>query len=557
MAKTLDIKKLVGTISMSDLEQRTSQSLMGKYAGGLFKYYRDHLVDIPTLESYLQLCPGLEDELDNLYAGHMALEKDIESVDPKIKVFQGALFDGLCFIYDSEKNANIGLYTANFSILNHLDVDADVASLVVKKNKEGELKGLRIDTEYNNSTDSFSYKATNARVNLDCHKDNEDPTKRYYMIPYVCILQHMKMMEQFLTMGRTVYVSQEIADGGLKERVISYNKSLLSKYCDNPAAVEDALEPKMFPLSGHFYAPVVGAPSTSSMLTRIDPIKLVEIHGATDKDIKKLGIKKPENPIKDMITTSLIINGLMFVKEEDEGQFVNYLRALPRNELLGDDLVQVSDSNLASYLHSLTKEEMDKVCVIVPVTKKVDSIVKGIGNPRRATKEEIENLRDIVDEHVVKVTIQKSDCTMGSVFGTNNTAILSKLYGKRYFKKYESMAFRFGVFTKFCRGPKSIVKGLKRAGFKSDEETVARLTELMERHGAKSEEFYETAKAYILEGEGVSIKRSEASSTSKAKSNPRMVMVRSMDAYLSPEGKPVNFIKNINIDNIVSCTIFE
>ena len=551
--KVLDIKSVVGKLSLSELEKKLDQTVMGRGAVKLPAYYKSNLASIPTLEAYLGLVPGLEDELEAISTQHMMLESDYETLDRDLRVYQGALFDGLCFVFDTEKNTNIGLFTANLGLLNHLGVENDVGALVLKTNKQGYIKGFRIDTEL--VGDEFTYKAVNARVNLDCHSSSDD--KRYYLIPYVCVLQYFKILQSLLMSGKTIFISQESSSGSVKERIVTYDKGYLSKFSDSTEFVE-SIEPKMFPLSGYAYLPVVGAPSLTSGLTRVDPIKLIEMRRATNADFTRLSIKKPENPVRGMLRDSLIVNGLMYVKEEDIGQFAAYIQALPRsNELLSGDCEKLTDGNIASYLHTLSDDELAQVEGIVPVTKKVDSMVAEIGTPRRASKEEIENLQSIVEDHVVKVTIQKSDCTMGSVFGTKNTEILSKIYGKRYFKKYESMAYRFGVFMKYCKGPKSIITGLKRAGFKQDETTVARLTELMERHDVKSDEFYETAKAYILETEGVSYKRSEASSNSKAKANPKMVSVRSLDAYLSAEGKPVNFIKNINIDNVLSCIIFE
>lgn len=582
-AKNLkDLNDQITSVKSTQLEKRIGETIMGTYTREMDAFYKRQIasklgtVSIPSLQLFDTMANGLREQLIDLYNRQMNGVKGFESVSDDIKFAQGALMDGLCYVYNMKDNS-VSIGTMNFDILWDLDVEFDFRKQIMEKNLKGVIKAYRIDVEYINGDQEFTFKAVNARnYDIDDHKPDTDESKEFALVPYIAGVRLMKLCETILHSGKIMRVRQS-NEGAVKIRFLTEDLEVLKSYCDDPAAVS-AVKSNYFPLKGFFYAPVVGAPSTTSMVSRVNLFDIDNIRAAGVEHIDAAGIKKPTNPIRDLIGDRYFVSAMLELKGKDPEGFVAMLKKLSYQGKLIKNPEMVDAKELSAYLHGVTPAAVEKAYRLVGVTDKINHAMRYFeGKSRPMTEEELKNIQDTLKSYVCKFTIRKNDCSLGSVFATNCGSMLGALYGVYYFGTYESFGARFGKIEKFLKELFSAVNGDTDCSVGSEmwEDAQEEIHEYMKLPFDDEifEDLVEKAKEYEADGEdayvrhmkalfanlcGVDLKRSEAASKAAAENKDNgTFMCRSISAYVDEHGKVVDYYKNLSISKIVSATIIE
>ena len=561
--KTLkDLKDTINKVSVSNLERQFMFTAIAKYGFVLEDYCKNKIkrkdFEIPTLQRLLNDCiPGYAKDAEQIYINKMKDYPGYERVNVATMVSQGALFDNLCFVYDMVKD-NVCLATMNFELLYNLDVEYDMLKQVLTKNLKGIVKAYRIDIEYSNSESGFTFKAVNARdFDIDEPKDDGVEGKRFFVIPYIYILRYMKILEQLLK-NRTLTVLQDV--GGIeKVRVISLDEDILAKFCDNPNAVK-GLKSRFFPLKAFFYAPSVGSPSTTAMVTNINLFNVSNIKPTSEYDFKKYNIQKPANPIKSIVGESVVCNVLMDLKSKDLNAFSDIIDSFPNRKLyLSENVEEIDVRGISKFLHSLSNVGLNKVYKKLGLVEEINRREKLISSNecRQITSDDMKNLEDILKDNVCRLVIQKKDCRLSSVFCTNNKEILKGIYGDDYFGKYEGFSAKFYEFWNWVNdvnnthwGVTSIVSDkLVDCGLTLPKQDVDILVNkiIATKYGKISkEEGKDIIKAFIADSVGASLKRSQSAN----KGNN--ILVRTLKSSIDADGKPYDYYKYLDKSKIIS-----
>ena len=561
-AKTLkELKDNISVVKATQLELRMNTTIINGYSGEIMNYVLSKItstnghIGMPTLHFFLDTFSDVRAKYEEMYISKMQGQKGYEQVDVDTMVAQGFLFDSLCFVFDSQKNT-YSLATMNFELLYDLDIEYDMLKQVATKNKQGFVKAYRIDVEYCNDDKEFTFKAVNPRdFDIDENKLDTQEGKRFFIVPYTYVMFYMKAVEALLKKGYTLRVHQSLS-GIEKIRLITTNQEILSKYCDVPEATK-GLTAKFFPLKGFFYAPSLGAPSTSAMVTNINLFDTTVIKNSLPNDFKTYNITKPSDAVGDMIAEGLIINKLMTLKAEDLGDFYYIIENLPAKRYFAADAENISDGDIAKYLHSLSDFSKKRVYSMLGIEKELARRRAIIGNGRQMTAKEINDIENTFKNGICRVIIQKKDCRLSAVMGTNNKVILQKIYGNPL--KYESFAHRFYILLNWLSdegsnlSDDSIDDELKYLGLGYGSEGIKAVNAYLSTDRNDIDE--ENLKGALADIIGVSLKRSNAQvSTNKVSTN---VLVRTLTARLDENHNPVDYYKYIDKSKIIGGMIFE
>ena len=561
-AKTLkELKDNISVVKATQLELRMNTTIINRYSGEIMNYVLSKItstnghIGMPTLHFFLDTFSDVRAKYEEMYISKMQGQKGYEQVDVDTMVAQGFLFDSLCFVFDSQKNT-YSLATMNFELLYDLDIEYDMLKQVAMKNKQGFVKAYRIDVEYCNDDKEFTFKAVNPRdFDIDENKLDTQEGKRFFIVPYTYVMFYMKAVEALLKKGYTLRVHQSLS-GIEKIRLITTNQEILSKYCDVLEATK-GLTAKFFPLKGFFYAPSIGAPSTSAMVTNINLFDTTVIKNSLPNDFKTYNITKPSDAVGDMIAEGLIINKLMTLKAEDIGDFYYIIENLPAKRYFAADAENISDGDIAKYLHSLSDFSKKRVYSMLGIEKELARRRAIIGNGRQMTAKEINDIENTFKNGICRVIIQKKDCRLSAVMGTNNKVILQKIYGNPL--KYESFAHRFYILLNWLSdegsnlSDDSINEELKYLGLGYGTEGIKAVNAYLSTDRNDIDE--ENLKGALADIIGVSLKRSNAQvSTNKVSTN---VLVRTLTARLDENHNPVDYYKYIDKSKIIGGMIFE
>lgn len=436
-------KQLIGTVQSTELEKSLGRTIMNGFYKKVDSEYISHLQDpgenflIPILENMLSNIPALNAKLVELYNKTFGTHKKVMDIPDEIKAIQGALLDGLVFGYDPETDS-MDLYTMNSKLLFGMGTDVEfIDDKVVDKNIVGEYKGYRIDITYKDGSKSFEFKAVNHRKKLDSN---------IVFVPYLAILRGMKLVESFIDGGAVLSLIQ--SQNGLdKTRVVTKSTKLLEEFCDDPAAVE-YITCQYFPLKGICYLPVVGAPSTTAMVTKVELLHLMRINKLKNKsELKKLNVYKPENPIRTMLAENTVVQVLEQMDATDHEGYMKLIKRFPKSGKYLEG--EVSPVMISKYLHQISEADAEKVYGMVPgvlesmgrksfLMNDFKVIYKQDGK-RALLPDELESM---AEGGIIKVLCRKQDCTTYTVIGTNNERLLEALYGNDYAGKFEGESNR-------------------------------------------------------------------------------------------------------------------
>lgn len=557
--KTLsELKNTITVVNSSKFEENLKSTLISNYVDSVNNYLIKQLnsqrgnISLPTMQNFLEMNPGYKEELVSLYSEKMYNVPGYETVDVDTMITQAALFDGICFVYDSFKDEYC-LATMNLDILYDFKIEYNMLRQIMMKNLRGVAKGYRIDIEYSNSGENFSFKAVNAHdFDIDDSLPDTSPNKRFFLVPYIFVVQLMKMIEAKLNKGSILRIHQNVR-GTEKVRFVSKNKDVLSKMCDIPEAVRN-VSTRYFPLKGFFYAPVVGAPSTTAMVTNINIFDIEKIKVASEEDFKKYSVHKPVNPVKDLIGETLVSNKLMCIKSIDEDRFTSIIDKLPyRDNLLPKNAMQISEVGISKYMHSLTPKGINMVYNVVEVINELDRRMKLFnGEYRVMTQNDINNINKILKERICRIVIQRKDCKLSSVMCTNNTNVLKYIYGDDYVKVYEGFNMKYYAFynrLNYIYNEDDITSDLLDTyGLPCDDEDVEYVKDYF-----NYKKDPDILKRYFAERLGIDVKRTNSFANIEKNG---LVLSRSLSAYVNVDGDVVDYYKYIDRKHIVSGIIF-
>lgn len=546
-------KSITGEVRSTELEARLGTTIMGGYVNEIDNFFKsifgqEKNVSLPTLGYLFEIIPELKEKMISKYNMEMGLEKGVEDIPEDLKASQGALLDGLCFGYDvneTDPSKQYALYTLNFKLLTDMGVDSiDKPGLCMKQNEKGLVKGYRIDVEYNSTPESFSFKAVN-------HRKAIDDDKEVLLIPYLAVLRLMLIIENFINSGMVLKLSQDL-EGLEKVRCVTTNRKVLKAFSDSPDVV-DSLESAFFPLRAFFYAPVIGAPSTTAMVTNINLFALDEMKKLRSmKDIRALGVEKSENPVYDVMLDVSISTSLMKIKSENPERFVELLKGLPKSDKylnITENGEGIGGATISKYLHSLKNKEKNAVLKKIPEAQKKMEVLKDVGTESRsATSEELKNLKSVLRTSLCKILIRKKDCKLSTVFGTNSPNILQSVYGKDYFAQYEGFNLRFDRLLRYLSMGRPVEIALKENGFQNDEDILKKIEEITKAGAVDKESFAEALKTAVAEREGVK---------TRAKSSTNNILVRLLNAYITEDGTVEDYYRFVDESKIISVQIYN
>ena len=536
-------------VKSTDLERNLGRTITNNFYKYIDNFYTQYLSDksnnfvVQSLNPMLEDLPQLKAKLIDLYNKTFGMESGVESIPDEIKAVQGALLDGLVFGFDLETQAT-ELYTMNAKLLYGMDSNVEfIDKKVMDKNKVGEYKAFRIDVTYKEGSKSFEFKAVNHRKVL-----NGDTI----FIPYLNILRGMKLVEHFLDSGSVLKVVQNI--GGMeKVRVITKSTKVLAEFCDDPSVVE-YLNCEYFPLTGMMYVPVVGAPSTTAMMTKVNIFSLDYVSKCKNMaSIVKMGIYKDDNPVRTLVAENVIVQMMEKIKATSPDEYNKILKKLPHSKSLSNVEGEVTPIMLTKYLHQLSKADAEKVYSVIPgvqeeigykkfLLNSPKSVYKASDATKPITKQEIYKL---LDNNICKILCRSSSCMLSSAICTNCNEYLSRLYGKDYYGKYESLGARCSAMLEEYRQGRPAKDCCK--DYCIDFNAFTEIVNTPEFEGMSSDEF----KSVYAKKMGIRTRSSNNSSDSPN------INVRQCFATRTEEGTVTDYYKSINVSQILQIGVLN
>lgn len=536
-----------GILKVAELQERLLKTYQFKHYKDIDTFFINRIktgnISIPTNGFYCEdLVPEHKQELIELYDKTFGVFDKVELIPEAVKVSQGALLDGLHYGYDVNSNT-FELYTMNPGLF-----DSDMLILsdkmlkdIFKKNLNGDLKCLRVDLEYyqNVEDSAVTYKFVN-------HRKVIDDESNVLLVPVVAGIRLCSAIMSFLDRGMVLKVTQDIG-GVSKVRCITQDKEILKHYSDSPEIIEGmSTRAQYYPYKGFLYAPVIGAPSTTAMVTNIHLFNLEEIRRVNSyKELQELGIQKAKNGLEILITELSIETCLMQLKGNDQESFEKVIEKLPKfKEFTANmELEDISTKTVASYLHSVKNADVKKMLTVVPGAKdKFDNLASMF---TKTTPISVEEMKLCIGTGVVKVIIKKADFTLSSIICTNSSKVLSMVYGENYVSHYEGFSVR-------VRGAINYYKGTGNVNLK---EAFLRYGFLQAEAGAINESF-RGSKSLPTEDEITEVAYAVCGKKQTASKQSDNIMVRTLDAYIS-KGKAVDYYRYIDPSRVVSAILIS
>lgn len=490
-------------------QQDIVNMVVDKYLGDL----KTGNINIPSVQSLAEEYPEYAESMIRLYDGTFGLFDHVDEIPNAIKIAQAAVIDSFCYFYNVGDNTLGGICTLNTVILGQESIlDQKVLKKAFTLNTEGRIHSLRVDFDFSYySTEDVAYKTVAHKAVLD--EDN------IVLVPYVAGYRFCRLIAGFLEKEFIIGVKQTLGDGSSKVRLITECQKHLTNYCDDPKACE-GLTSEYYPTQGYFYAPVLGAPSTTAMKTRINIFYVSNITRITSYEkCRSLGIQKCKDPIKELCLETAILSTMGDLKIKNPDKYDEVISKLPDVGIMGESFNgDVGILNLSNYLHTATQGIKTKMLKLIPGAQHALDVRLAVtsGSPDSSLTVTADNLRQLARTGVLKIVWKKSNGMYSSTIGTNSPEILRKVYGKDYMGNYESFGVRIRNMEDEMEAlgmPLDIA--LEQYGF--DKSIAPQVKERLQ-----SGENIESAMY------GVMGKKKRASS-----SNPNLFTIRSLAAYLS------------------------
>lgn len=554
-------EKLEGVLNTKELEGRLMKTKQFTHPDEMKTHFLErlssegHNISMPTNGYFAEITPAYRQELINLYNGTFGVYEGVTSIPDDLKVSQGALLDSLHFGVDIQTE-EFALYTMNPGLfIPEMTILTDkMLKLIFEKNKIGEVKALRVDLAYkmlkqtpDDCSGSDDYEVSFKLVN---HRKVIDDNEQVLLVPVIGSIMLSSVIQDFIKRG---YVLKTVQDTLNMEKVrcITNSSDVLKKYCDTPEAVSDKLKAEFFPYKAFFYAPVIGAPSTTAMVTNVNLFKLCELKKlSSTRELTQLGVQKPKDPVDSMVQESVVKTILMELKRNNPDELVRVVNKLPRRDELMPNVgeEEITEKHIASYLHTIKRADMVKVFKVVPGAS-------DLFKTRREAFTKCEHftgtggeLNALLKTSICRVIIRKADFTLSSITCTNSRDILMKLYGENYFAEYEGFSVRLrAALSDYNDLGRPFEDAMNAYGLEElANDTVMKSAESLVKEGKCT-----SITDALEEAAYASLQKKKASSAQTSN-----IMVRTTDAYLTGNGAE-DYYRYIDPSKIVNVFVLS
>lgn len=498
------------------------RTLQGKLLGEVANYIVGGIkggsgsVQLPLLQRLFQMNDEYRVKCINIYNGVFGLNEYVVDIPDEIKAAQGAVLDGLCFMFDMVGGRNLGIVTLNNRLIDPSEediVDAKVEAKIMEMNRIGLIHSYRYDFEY----DAYGYEK--ASVKCVKHRTKIDE-ENVVLIPFVVVLSVQEIISQQMKKGNMLAVKMVRASGEEKVRVITENHNHLAHYCDDSGACA-GLVCEYYTMGAFLYAPVMGAPSTTAMKTRVDVFDLDNLMVVQNySTCAKLGVLKVEDAVERVIKEEVVIIKLRELEANNKDEYLRVVGKLMEggsNVFSGMMDGDISSRTVTNYMHTISNTQVDKILGMVGGREEYEKRA-GVFNKEGGRKVESVDLSHELRHGVLKVVWKKANGMYASSICTNSPEILRKVYGDDYFSKYESFGVRVSnAASDIEEVGMPVDVACRTYGF--DETVVQRVNELLTEGKTVTDCFYEALG-----------KKRRASN-----SNPDVITARTLGGYLGSQ----------------------
>ena len=410
---------------------------------------------------------------------------------------------------------------------------------------EGILHALRVDIEYSGK-DVVQAKLTRLTVKTNI------VASEYILVPMESFVVLTEIIKNSLAKGDLLFTTQTL--GGIrKDRFVTRNALVLEKYSDSKAfaqKVSNEVYPQ--PLSLKLYCPVVGATSNTTGLTALHLLNIDKL--AKIKDNGNLVEVSSFGGNIRMVVITLLTNWLYSTYgEETVGQYNSYVEALvdvigqkifleyvneiktPKN--MPEDAI-ISLEGATRIIRDLTDEDLQSLWTTYKekgmVTNNPQELVKLVSEKYNHLGNQIskEDLYSKLSNGLLKVVTTKKDGSFSTMYVTNDSNILARVYGENYLIEFESLGVRIRMAKEYIeQGELTFDEVMTFLGF----------DELVGKGAITAKENLKIFENYIANDSGYKPRKSN--------SNENLVLARRVFGVVGPSGVD-GYYCNIDITKI-------
>ena len=501
---------------------------------------------IPTINMLINAKQGFGQFLLDEFKAHGGVDEGkYGKVDYQIKLWQGALLSSLVVGYH-KPSGKWALYTASEKFISAINPSQEFSiDKIYDKNVEGILHALRVDIEYT-SKDEVQAKLTRLTVKTNI------VANEYILVPMESFVVLTEIIKNSLAKGDLLFTTQTL--GGIrKDRFVTRNALVLEKYSDSKAfakKVSNEVYPQ--PLSLKLYCPVVGATSNTTGLTALHLLNIDKL--AKIKDNGNLVEVSSFGGNIRMVVITLLTNWLYSTYgEETVGQYNSYVESLvdvigqkmfleyvneirtPKN--MPEDAI-ISLEGATRIIRDLTDDDLQSLWTTYKekgmVTNNPQELVKLVSEKYNHLGNQIskEDLYSKLSNSLLKVVTTKKDGSFSTMYVTNDSNILARVYGENYLIEFESLGVRIRMAKEYIgQGELTFDEIMTFLGF----------DELVGKGAITAKENLEIFENYIANDSGYKPRKSN--------SNENLVLARRVFGVVGPSGVD-GYYCNIDITKI-------
>jgi hypothetical protein len=488
---------------------------------------------IPTVNMLINAKPELgQFLLDEFRSRGGVDEGQFGKVEYQIKLWQGALLSSLLVGYH-KPSGKWALYTASQKIISEVNPSLEFSlDKIYKNNVEGILHALRLDIEYTSKSD---FEAKLVRLNV---KTNI-VANEYILVPIESFVVLSEIIKGSLAKGDLLFTMQTL--GGIrKDRFITRNATILDKYSDSKAfAQKVSNEVYSQPLSLKLYCPVVGATSNTTGLTALHLLNLDKL--AKVKDNGKLVEVSSFGGNIRMVVITLLTNWLYSIYGEEtleqynsyveslvdvigQKMFLDYVNEIKTPKNMPEDAI-ISLEGATRIIRDLTDEDLQSLWTTYKekgmVTNNPQELVKLVSEKYNHLGNQIskEDLKSKLSNGLLKVVTTKKDGSFTTMYVTNDSNILARVYGENYLIEFESLGVRIRMAKHYLeQGELTFDEVMEYLGFE----------ELIGKGAITAKENLEIFENYVSNDSGYTPRKSN--------SNENLVLARRVFGVVGPSG---------------------
>jgi hypothetical protein len=488
---------------------------------------------IPTVNMLINAKPELgQFLLDEFRSRGGVDEGQFGKVEYQIKLWQGALLSSLLVGYH-KPSGKWALYTASQKIISEVNPSLEFSlDKIYKNNVEGILHALRLDIEYTSKSD---FEAKLVRLNV---KTNI-VANEYILVPIESFVVLSEIIKGSLAKGDLLFTMQTL--GGIrKDRFITRNATILDKYSDSKAfAQKVSNEVYSQPLSLKLYCPVVGATSNTTGLTALHLLNVDKL--AKVKDNGKLVEVSSFGGNIRMVVITLLTNWLYSIYGEEtleqynsyveslvdvigQKMFLDYVNEIKTPKNMPEDAI-ISLEGATRIIRDLTDKDLQALWTTYKekgmVTNNPQELVKLVSEKYNHLGNQIskEDLKSKLSNGLLKVVTTKKDGSFTTMYVTNDSNILARVYGENYLIEFESLGVRIRMAKHYLeQGELTFDEVMEYLGFE----------ELIGKGAITAKENLEIFENYVSNDSGYTPRKSN--------SNENLVLARRVFGVVGPSG---------------------